>query len=65
MIIIIIIMIIVFINCSWVITRWQWLNYMYTNMEQKNVTRKFKSGELHEKHVVATWKLGNHLSIRL
>ena len=29
------------------------------------VTRKFKSGRLHEKHVVATWKLGNHLSIRL
>jgi len=28
-------------------------------------TRKFKSGGLHEKHVVATWKLGNHLSIRL
>jgi len=23
------------------------------------------SGERHEKHVVATWKLGNHLSIRL
>ena len=32
--------------------------------EQK-VTRKFKSGGLHERHVVATWKLGNHLSIRL
>jgi len=28
-------------------------------------TRKFKSGGLHERHVVATWKLGNHLSIRL
>jgi hypothetical protein len=28
-------------------------------------TRKFKSGGLHEKHVVATWKLGTHLSIRL
>jgi hypothetical protein len=27
--------------------------------------RKFKSGGLHERHVVATWKLGNHLSIRL
>jgi len=37
---------------------------MYTNMKEK-VTRKFKSGGLHEKHVVATWKLGNHLSIRL
>jgi len=33
--------------------------------EEKKVTRKFKSGGLHEKHVVATWKLGNHLSIRL
>jgi len=33
--------------------------------EKKNVTRKFKSGGLHEKHVVATWKLGTHLSIRL
>ena len=45
------------------VTRWQWLFYIYTNM--KKVTRKFKSGGLHEKHVVATWKLGNHLSIRL
>jgi hypothetical protein len=26
---------------------------------------KFKSGGLHEKHAVATWKLGNHLSICL
>jgi len=33
--------------------------------EGKKVTRKFKSGGLHEKHVVATWKLENHLSIRL
>ena len=31
----------------------------------KFVTTKFKSGGLHEKHVVATWKLGNHLSICL
>ena len=31
----------------------------------KLVTNKFKSGELHEKHVVATWNLGNHLSICL
>ena len=60
--IIIIIIIIIIINCNWIITRWQWLFYMYTNM--KNVTRKFKSGGLHERHVVATWKLGNHLSIR-
>jgi len=29
----------------------------------KLFTTKFKSGRLHEKHVVATWNLGNHLSI--
>ena len=29
------IIIIIFINCNWVITRWQWLYYMYTNMERK------------------------------
>jgi len=52
-----------FINCNWVVTRWQWLFYIHTNMNK--VTRKFKSGGLREKHVVATWKLGNHLSIRL
>ena len=63
-IIIIIIIIIIFINYNLVITRWQWLFYMYINMEKK-VTRKFKSGGLHDRHVVATWKLGNHLSIRL
>jgi hypothetical protein len=38
---------------------------MYTNMGEKKVTREFKSGGLHERHVVATLKLGNHLSIRL
>jgi len=32
-IIIIIIIIIKFINCSWVVTRWQWLFYMYTKYE--------------------------------
>jgi len=26
--------------------------------EKKKVTRKFKSGGLHERHVVATWNLG-------
>ena len=51
------IIIIIIINCNWVITRWQWLYYMYTNMERKKVARKFKSGVLHERHVVATWKL--------
>jgi len=29
---------------------------MYTNT--KKVTRKFQLGGLHERHVVATWKLG-------
>jgi len=56
--------IIIFINCNWVVTRWQWLFYMYTNMGGR-VTRKFKYGGLHERHLIATWKLGNHLSIRL
>ena len=31
----------------------------------KLVTTKLKSGGLHEKHVVATWNFGNHLSICL
>ena len=31
----------------------------------KSVTNKFKSGGLHEKHVVATWNVGNRLSICL
>ena len=31
----------------------------------KLVTTIFKSGGLHEKHVVATWNLGNHLIICL
>ena len=62
-VIIIIIIIIIIINCNLIVTRWQWLFYMYTNM--RYVTRKFNSGGLYEKHVVATWKLGKHLSIRL
>ena len=32
------------------------------NMNLVTTTRKFKSGGLHEKHVVATWNLGIHLS---
>ena len=39
--------------------------FICTQILKKEVTRRFKSGGLHEKHVVATWKLGNHLSIRL
>ena len=31
----------------------------------KSVTTKFKSGGIYEKHVVATWNVGNHLSICL
>ena len=33
LIIIIIITIIIFIYCNWVVTRWQWLFYMYTKHE--------------------------------
>jgi len=29
----IMIIIIIFINCNWVVTRWQWLFYMYTEYE--------------------------------
>jgi len=35
------------------------------HVHKYEVTRKFNSGGLHEKHVVTTGKLGNHLSIRL
>jgi hypothetical protein len=38
--------IIIFINCNWVFTRWQLLIYMYT------VAAKFTSGGPHEKQVV-------------
>jgi len=38
---------------------------LHVNKYGKKVTRKFKSGGLHERHVVATWKLENHPSIRL
>jgi len=38
---------------------------LHVDVYEKKVTRKFKSGGLHEKRVVATWKLGNHLSVRL
>ena len=46
----------------------------YTEQEENKLQRQkilmfispiYKSGGLHEKHVVATWKLGNLLSIRL
>jgi hypothetical protein len=37
--------------------------YFTCIQNMKLVTTKFKSGGLHEKHVMATWNLGNHLSI--
>jgi len=39
--------------------------YFTCKQNMKSVTTKFKSGWLHEKHVVATWNLGNHLSVCL
>jgi len=35
--------------------------YFTCKQNMKLVTTRFKSGALHEKHVVATWNLGNHL----
>ena len=48
-----IIIIIIIINWNWVVTRWQWLFYMYIN-NMKLFANKFKSAVLHEKHLVAT-----------
>ena len=39
--------------------------YFTCKQNLKLVTNKFKSGGLHEKDVVATWNVGNHLSICL
>ena len=39
--------------------------YFTCKQNMKFVTTRFKSGGLHEKHVVATWNVGNHLSICL
>jgi len=39
--------------------------YFTCIQNMKLVTTKFKLGGLHEKHVVATWNFGNHLSICL
>ena len=39
--------------------------YFTCKQNMKSVTNKFKSEGLHEKHVVATWNLGNHLGICL
>jgi len=40
-------------------------SYFTCKQNMKLVTTKFKLGGLYEKHVVATWNLGNHLSICL
>ena len=37
--------------------------YFICKQNMRLVTTRFKSGGLHEKHVVATWNLGNHLGI--
>jgi len=39
--------------------------YFTCKQNMKLATNKFKSGGLHEKHVVATWNAGNRLSICL
>jgi len=39
--------------------------YFTCIQNMKLVTNKFKSEGLHEKHVVATWNVGNHLSVCL
>ena len=39
--------------------------YFTCIQNMKLVTNKFKSGGLHKKHVVATWNVGNRLSICL
>ena len=39
--------------------------YYTWEQNMKLVTTRFKSGGLHEKHVVATWNVGNRLSICL
>ena len=37
--------------------------YFTYKQNMKLVTTRFKSGGLHEKHIVATWNVGNHLCI--
>jgi len=39
--------------------------YFTCKQNMELFTNKFKSGGLHEKHVVATWNVGNRLSICL
>ena len=40
-------------------------DYFTCKQNMELVTNKFKSGGLHEKHVVATWNFGNRLSVCL
>ena len=40
-------------------------SYFTRKQNMKLVTNKFKSEGLHEKHVAATWNVGNHLSVCL
>ena len=37
----------------------------FTYKQNMKLVTALKSGGLHEKHVVATWNVGNHLSICL
>ena len=46
--------IIVIIYCSWVA-----VVILHVHIYGGGLTRKFKLGGLYERHVVATWKLGN------
>jgi len=39
--------------------------YFTFTLNMKLVTARFKSGGLHEKHVAATWNVGNRLSVCL
>ena len=39
--------------------------YFTCKQNMKSVNSEFKSGGLHEKHVVATWNVGNRLSVCL
>ena len=50
----IITIIIIFVNCNWVVIR---CSGYFTYIQNMTLfTNKFKSGGLHEKHVVAIWK---------
>jgi len=60
---VLIVIIIIFIYCNWVAVQPGGSGYFKCKQNMKLVTTKFKSEGLHEKHVVATWNLGNHLSI--